>query len=657
MGTVYEAEDTELERRVALKALEPDEAGSVSEERLRRLRREARALARLRHPNVVPIFEVGADQGRPFVAMQLIEGVSLREWLGARDRSWREVIDVVSGAGRGLAAAHDAGVVHRDFKPDNVVVDSDGGARVVDFGLARSIDDSTTALTRDGAVIGTLAYIAPELLDGGSATPASDQFSFAVTVYEALYGERPFGGETLEELASTLARGQPTLPEKSQVPSAVGTAVLRALSSRPEDRYPTVDRLVDELDGISSDDRVGTVVGDRYRIVERIARGGMGVVYRALDSKRDSDVALKLLPPSESLSSKRRARLAREARAAGSIEDPGIAAIYDAGDTADGGFFIAMELVEGSTLRELIRERRLGREADGCPGGVRRADARCRPLGGNRPSRRQTRQHHDARRRERGPSRLRVGEGGGGSRREPRHGPHARRRRRRHDGLPVAGAGAGRSRRPRLGSVLTGHHDVRGPDRGAALVRGTDRHRRADPHEASTEPPRSRSRFPAGPRRCPPARAVEGPRGSLRVAERVCRRAGVVDTSAEADRLARLAEARRSAGGWRGRGAPRRRRLGCCPILGDAAGAGASGSRRRGLGPGVPHPRGAWRARAPRLAGSCCGKRGVPTRGLEPRWSVRAHPRARRAARSADPSRQRLPRRSLRGARCPTGGR
>src|SRR5690349_17448959 len=177
MGVVYTAYDPELDRKVAIKLLKSAEEGHA------RLLREAQAMARLQHPNVIAVHDVGTLPGnRVFVAMELVAGATLRGWLKAAPRAWREVIAIMRQAGVGLAAAHDAGLVHRDFKPDNVLVGDDGRVRVMDFGLARlgaadpelssgSHDTGplSTPLTMAGTVVGTPAYMAPELFKGTSA--------------------------------------------------------------------------------------------------------------------------------------------------------------------------------------------------------------------------------------------------------------------------------------------------------------------------------------------------------------------------------------------------------------------------------------------------------------------------------------------------------
>ena len=250
MGIVYRAEDRELGRDVALKQLHRPDAELTD-----RLVREARAMAQVNHPNVVAVYDVGVLEGVTYIAMELVSGQSLRTWQAGR--TIKELVEAYLAAGRGLAAAHAAGIVHRDFKPDNVLVGKDGRLRVTDFGLAasrpsagqpaqRSIEDIN--LTTSGSVLGTPAYMAPEQFTGGNVDARTDQFNFCVALYEALYGQRPFPGKTFDQLSDNVVEGNVRpAPPKSQVSGALRAIVLRGLSVKPGDRYPTMDHLLQEL--------------------------------------------------------------------------------------------------------------------------------------------------------------------------------------------------------------------------------------------------------------------------------------------------------------------------------------------------------------------------------------------------------------------------
>jgi tetratricopeptide (TPR) repeat protein len=261
MGVVFAAYDPELDRKVALKLLRSDfTAGPGAVEARSRLWREAQALARLSHPHVVTVHDVGVHGESLFIAMDFVDGVTLSRWLKAEPRAWTGVLDCFLQAGRGLAAAHAAGLVHRDFKPDNVLVGRDGRVRVTDFGLARLSEGPRTegaappmspsspeGMTQQGVLMGTPAYMPPEQIDGNPADARSDQFSFCVALYEGLYGERPFTGDSMGVLARAIRERLPTPPRDSRVPTWVRRALLQGLAADPAARHPSMDVLLAAL--------------------------------------------------------------------------------------------------------------------------------------------------------------------------------------------------------------------------------------------------------------------------------------------------------------------------------------------------------------------------------------------------------------------------
>jgi serine/threonine protein kinase len=250
MGVVVEARDTELERRVALKLLKT----SRSDDAKARLLREARAMASLPHAHVVTIYDVGTIEGQDYVAMEIVDGGTLASWLATRP-SATAIIDAFVQAGRGLAAAHAAGIVHRDFKPHNVLRTTAGAIKVSDFGLARPAQVEARALggrigdpmlTATGSLLGTPAYMAPEQWDGGEVGPAADQWAFCVSLWEAFAGARPFGGTTLDELRTNAKRG-PAALDASALPRRLRPIVLRGLAVTPANRWPDMPTLVAAL--------------------------------------------------------------------------------------------------------------------------------------------------------------------------------------------------------------------------------------------------------------------------------------------------------------------------------------------------------------------------------------------------------------------------
>lgn len=278
MGVVYRARDRQLGRDIALKLVHTDD--DPDETLAARLLREAQALAQLSHPNVVAVYDVGRTEGGVFFAMELVTGETGDSWLRER-RPWQQVGRVFCDAARGLAAAHDVGLVHRDFKPSNVILGTDGRTRVLDFGLARAAgagstpnlsdsadvdsDDAATrrlediepaasmrslldvALTRDGAIVGTPQYMAPEQFRGSAYDARTDQFSFCIALYKALYGVRPFEGKTFGELKRNVLAGKMRPLPDSDVPGWIRDCVLRGLSVDPEDRWRTMDPIIEIL--------------------------------------------------------------------------------------------------------------------------------------------------------------------------------------------------------------------------------------------------------------------------------------------------------------------------------------------------------------------------------------------------------------------------
>jgi tRNA A-37 threonylcarbamoyl transferase component Bud32/tetratricopeptide (TPR) repeat protein len=247
MGVVYVARDPTLDRRVALKHLHPRLVESLEPALAeQRFEQEARAMARLVHPNVVTIHEFGTHEGRLFIVMEYVEGTTLREWL-AEPHEPRQVLEAFLAAGEGLAAAHQVGLVHRDFKPDNVLMSSGGDVKVGDFGLAIEVADVEN-LETISTIVGTPIYMSPEQLAGKPTDARSDQFSFCVALYEALLGVRPFEGKDVAALAANVRTG--TLrarPTRRSVPGWVIGALERGLSTDPEARWPTMAALLAAL--------------------------------------------------------------------------------------------------------------------------------------------------------------------------------------------------------------------------------------------------------------------------------------------------------------------------------------------------------------------------------------------------------------------------
>ncbi len=257
MGIVFAAYDPTLERGLAIKLLHPSHA---SEQANAALLQEAQSAAQLVHPNVVTVFDAGIADARVFLAMELVDGQSMAQWLTSRP-PWRSAVGVLAQAARGVAAAHARGIIHRDFKPGNVLLGLDGRVCVADFGLAREVgagipsraglsatDEQARALTRSGEIVGTPAYMAPEAWLGMVQDERTDQFAFCVALYEVLWGQRPFAGDSLLQLREAILQAEPHIPASRDIPDALVGAVSRGLSKNRRDRFSSMTELATILE-------------------------------------------------------------------------------------------------------------------------------------------------------------------------------------------------------------------------------------------------------------------------------------------------------------------------------------------------------------------------------------------------------------------------
>jgi serine/threonine protein kinase len=277
MGVVYRAHDPQLDREVALKLLRSARSGEQVS--VLRMLREAKSAAKIRHPNVVTVYDAGEIDGHVFIAMELMRGTDLSKWFGRRP-AWRDVVRVMLQAAQGLRAAHVAGLIHRDFKPDNVVLEDDGNVKVLDFGLARTAYDADaqsaqprvteelvhqlssagtnrppTKLTRTGALMGTVAYMAPEQYEHQPLDSRTDQFSFCVTLFMGVYGYRPFGGNTGAAVMANIRNGKIEEPEDPSVaPTQLLEVLRKGLARNPNDRFSSMDEIIAELQAILNRD-------------------------------------------------------------------------------------------------------------------------------------------------------------------------------------------------------------------------------------------------------------------------------------------------------------------------------------------------------------------------------------------------------------------
>jgi len=348
MGVVHQAYDPELDRRVALKLLRSSRA---DDDVRARLLREAQAAARLAHPNVVSVFDIGVYEDGVYLAMEYVDGQTLSAWLRG-NHAWEDIVGVFVQAGRGIAAAHEAGVIHRDFKPDNVLIGRDGRARVVDFGLARGADSPAEAvapaavldetppgarslsdrLTRTGALLGTPRYMAPEQFTGGEITPATDQFAFCVALYQALYRRAPFDGNHITEIASSVLAGDIAQPATPRGPQRLRRAVVRGLAVDPAQRWPTLPALLRELEAVRGVRRRWTVAAIGALAALVVGAGAFVVASRMRESGASCSAAADKLPAAWNADRKARvhAAFARHTLPYGELAFRGVAERLDA---------------------------------------------------------------------------------------------------------------------------------------------------------------------------------------------------------------------------------------------------------------------------------------------------------------------------------------
>ena len=326
MGVVFAAYDDQLDRKVALK-LERS-TGVADVHRRRRLLREAQTLARLSHPNIVPVFEAGEYEGQIYLTMEFVRGQTVRAWLDHGKPPWQGALAVLLQAGAGLAAAHSAGVVHRDFKPANVLIGEDGRVRVVDFGLARetpdaqAIDEGLAAnLTATGALLGTPAYMSAEQFRGLVADARSDQFSFCAVVWEALYGQPAYAVDAAGARRSAVLAGRVSPPPAlTRVPRRLQRILTRGLHVDPGRRYPSMNALLTALQPRTAR-RGGTVA-------VLVTAGALAGAYALADDAGAVDrcVARAGVQQGEVWNPARRTRLAAALAASGTRDASAIAA-------------------------------------------------------------------------------------------------------------------------------------------------------------------------------------------------------------------------------------------------------------------------------------------------------------------------------------------
>src|SRR5215218_2482429 len=312
MGAVYKAFDNKLQRIVALKLL-PAEYVS-QQDRRRRFFQEARAASALNHPHILTIYEVGEDDGKPYIAMEFVEGETLRQKIKAKQLQLRETLDIAIQIATGLARAHELGIIHRDLKPENLMLSRDGYAKILDFGLAKLVAERERALvadseqktlvlgvqTQSGTLMGTVNYMAPEQLLGQRVDRRCDVFSFGVVLCEMLTGSAPFVHDNRIDTMHAILHGDPRFPGdgRPELPSDLQRILAKALAKTPKDRYQTIGELAEEIKTIKRDLDLGKTlpVAPRTRLI--LKRTGVGA--RVVDYEKElNEAQLKAVTTTE----------------------------------------------------------------------------------------------------------------------------------------------------------------------------------------------------------------------------------------------------------------------------------------------------------------------------------------------------------------------
>ena len=392
MGVVYKARHEKHDRFVALKLLR-DGALAGSKDRAR-FRTEAEAAARLRHPNVVAVHEVGTYSGLPYFAMELVEGGNLDQYLRGQPQPAPQAAELIHTLAAAIQHAHDFQVVHRDLKPGNILLSverpaveepgsgirdistfrlSDLQPKVSDFGLAKRLDSDSTVLTQDGAVLGTASYMAPEQAAGRvrEIGPAVDIYALGAVLYELLTGRPPFRGLTWNETVDQVLHDEPVAPSRlrADVPRELETICLKCLEKDPARRYATAEALADDLGRflqgapvvavpVNEGERLARFAArDGFQIVGEIGRGPRSVVYRALFGPNKQPVALKVFAPGVCSREEWDARTARGGQQAAALSHPQVVLVHRTG-WWDGAPFAVMDHVPHGNLGTVRGEKR-----------------------------------------------------------------------------------------------------------------------------------------------------------------------------------------------------------------------------------------------------------------------------------------------------------
>jgi serine/threonine protein kinase len=363
MGVVYRARQLSLKRLVALKLIR-DGALAGPEQRAR-FRIEAEAAARMRHANVVAIYEVGEHQGRPYFAMEFVDGPTLERHLAGQPQPVRQAAELLRTLALAVQHAHTLNVVHRDLKPANILLSADGAPKISDFGLAKRLDSQSTALTQEGAVVGTPGYMAPEQAGGRTKGigPATDVFALGALLYQVLIGRPPFLANSWQHAIEQVLHDEPQPPARLRpdVPEDLETICLKCLEKDPARRYASAADLANDLGRFLEGKAVAAVpvspverlarlaARDGYQIVGEIGRGPRSIVYRAHYGALPQPVALKVFSAGAGTQAEWEARLRRDSGSWATLAHPHIVPVQRTG-WWDGAPYVAMEYVPHGSL-------------------------------------------------------------------------------------------------------------------------------------------------------------------------------------------------------------------------------------------------------------------------------------------------------------------
>jgi eukaryotic-like serine/threonine-protein kinase len=370
MGVVYRACQVNPKRPVALKLIR-DGALAGPQQRAR-FRIEGEAAARMRHANVVALYEFGEHQGRPYFAMELVEGPSLDKHLAGQPQSISQAAELLRTLALAVGHAHAQNIVHRDLKPANILLSADGIPKITDFGLAKRLDSQSTALTQEGAVMGTPGYMAPEQAAGraGEIGPPTDLYALGAILYELLTGRPPFLADSWQQTIEQVLHDEPTPPAqlRPDVPSDLETICLKCLEKEPARRYASAGELADDLgrflEGkpvtavpLGSAERLARLAGrDGYEFVGEIGRGPRSCVYRARSGTLPQTVAVKVFPAGICTREEWEARVRVHSELSAALPHPQIVPVQRTG-WWDGAPYLAMEYAQHGSLADRLTGR------------------------------------------------------------------------------------------------------------------------------------------------------------------------------------------------------------------------------------------------------------------------------------------------------------